>query len=362
MNALSLASIILAITLSACVVLLLIRKAGQLGLVQVPGARSSHVRPTPTGGGTGIVAGTIAAGLLLLKGTDHALQPASTLLFCGLAMAAIGLIDDRWPLSPRLRLPAQALLVAAAIWATGGAAALAGEAGTVAAALLAVLLLVGGVWWINLFNFMDGIDGIAGQQAATMMASAMTIALLTTDGAGQSWLWWYMAALAAATLGFLAFNLPPARIFMGDAGSLFLGFSIAAIAMASLAAGWVSLPQWLLLAVLFAADATVTLIVRFLRREQLTEGHRSHAYQRLSRRFGGARPVTLAAAGLNMLVLLPLALLAGHGVIGWVIVVCVYALAATGALVAGAGLPDDQPASLGAYRRLLGRPPVGERR
>ncbi|MBT9372700.1 glycosyl transferase [Rhizobium sp. CSW-27] len=345
----------LAAATSALVVFLLIRKARQLGLVQAPEARSSHVRPTPTGGGVGIVAGTVLAGLLLPGGV----ATAPALLLCGTAMAAIGLIDDRTPLPARFRLPGQILIVALGIAATGGGTALAGNAGPAGLAVAALLLLLGGVWWVNLFNFMDGIDGIAGQQAVTMMASAMLIAALADPAAAASWLWWYMAGLAAAALGFLAFNFPPARIFMGDAGSTFLGFSIAAIAMASLAAGWLSLPQWLLLATLFAADATVTLGIRFLRRQRLTEAHRSHAYQRLSRRLGGARPVTLGAAALNVCVLMPLAALAGHGMLGWLIVIVVYAAAALGALCAGAGLSDDQPASLALYRRLLARPKTG---
>lgn len=345
----------LAAAISAVVVFVLIRKARQLGLVQAPEARSSHVRPTPTGGGVGIVAGTVLAGLLLPGG--GATAPA--LLLGGMAMAAIGLIDDRTPLPARIRLPGQTLIVALGIAATGGATALAGSGGPVGLAAAALLLLAGGVWWVNLFNFMDGIDGIAGQQAVTMMASAMLIAALADPVAAEDWLWWYMAALATATLGFLVFNFPPARIFMGDAGSTFLGFSIAAIAMASLAAGWLTLPQWLVLATLFAADATATLLIRFLRRQRLTEAHRSHAYQRLSRRLGGAKPVTLGAAGFNVCVLMPLAVLAGHGLLGWLIVTIVYAAAALGALCAGAGLADDQPASMARYRRLLARPKTG---
>lgn len=339
-----------AIVSGLCVFLIII-KARDLGLVQAPVARSSHVRPTPTGGGIGIVAGTLLAGALM-PGSDAA---AFWILLLGAAMALLGLFDDWRPLAARVRMPVQAAIVVLAIWVTDGTAALAGEQGALLQLGAGLLLLFGGLWWINLFNFMDGIDGIAGQQAVTMMVSAMVIAALTTSEATGSWTWWLMAATAISTAAFLLFNFPPARIFMGDAGSTFLGFIIVAIAMISLHAGWLSLPQWLILSVLFASDATVTLVIRYLRGENIAEAHRSHAYQRLARRFGGARPVTISAFCLNLFVILPLALLVGEGGFGWLAVLLVYLVAAGAALSAGAGLPDSETASIVSYRRLLKR-------
>ena len=259
-----------AAVLSCACVFVLIRRAAQLGLVQAPEARSSHVRPTPTGGGIGIVAGALVAGLSL-PGTDGI---SFLILALGLVIALVGLIDDRRPLPARVRLPVQALVVAALLWSTGAAGALAGGLPPVFHLGAAVLLLIGVLWWINLFNFMDGIDGIAGQQAILMLLSAMLIAFGTVPGVTGGWTWWMMAATAAATFGFLVFNWPPARIFMGDAGSTFLGFTLFASAMLSLVAGWLSLPQWLVLAALFAGDATVTLLVRLLRGENVAQAHR----------------------------------------------------------------------------------------
>ncbi|MBP2551257.1 Fuc2NAc and GlcNAc transferase [Neorhizobium galegae] len=336
---------------SAICVFVIIAKARDLGLMQAPVARSSHVRPTPTGGGIGIVAGTLLAGLLLPGGSGQTLS----LLLLGALLAALGLFDDWRPLPARVRLPVQALIVLLAIWITGGTAAIAGDSGAVVQLGAGLLLLLGGLWWVNLFNFMDGIDGIAGQQTVMMMISAMAIAALGTPAALESWTWWLMAATASATAAFLLFNLPPARIFMGDAGSTFLGFVIVAIAMKSLVAGWLSLPQWLILSALFASDATVTLIIRYLRGENIAEAHRSHAYQRLARRFGGARPVTLSAFGLNLLVILPLALLARDTGFGLLAVLLVYLATAALALLAGAGLPDHETAGIATYRRLLKR-------
>ncbi|MCO5734575.1 glycosyltransferase family 4 protein [Rhizobium sp. SSA_523] len=333
---------------SAGLVRLIIYKAHHLGLVQAPVARSSHKIPTPTGGGCGIVIGSLLAGLLL-PGLD---QTSLILLMLGFIIALVGLIDDWRPLSARTRLPVQALVTGLCIWTSHATLILASPASVILTALSFLFLLLAGLWWINLFNFMDGIDGLAGQQAMMMMLSAMLIAALTAPDATGTWIWGMMAALAAATFGFLLFNWPPARIFMGDAGSTFLGFFILVVALSTLVLGWLSLPQWLLLAALFATDASVTLFVRILKGEKASEAHRSHAYQRLSRRLGGARPVTCAALAINALVLLPVAVfLPGDGR-DWLIVFLVYIALAGLALGAGAGLADKQAASLQAYRHL----------
>lgn len=336
---------------SGFIVFLIIRFAEALKLVQVPIARSSHVKPTPTGGGIGIViAATIFA--LFLPSDEYiaVLIPA-----LGLMIAVVGLIDDRHPLPAKVRLPIQASVVTLALITTNATVALAGEADLFLHILAGLVLIVGGVWWINLFNFMDGIDGIAGQQAIMMLGSAMTISFHTHPEAITSWSWWMTAVVAASTFGFLVFNWPPARIFMGDAGSTFLGFIIVALAFISLAVGWMSVQQWLLLAVLFASDATVTLIIRFLGRDKLSQAHRSHAYQRLSRRFGGAKPVSTCAWLINLLLVLPLALCLPEGLAGTGIVILAYGLAAGVILWVGAGLPDATNSSISNYRARLVR-------
>lgn len=335
--------------ISALFVFLIIRKADRLGLVQAPVARSSHVRPTPTGGGIGIVAGALVAGLMLPGGGSLSL----ILLLLGFVIALTGLIDDWRPLSARVRLPVQALAIGVAIWVTGAVQIFAPDGGLLLSAIGVLVLLLAGVWWINLFNFMDGIDGIASQQAVVMMVSAMIACSIGSPDAAGTWIWWMMGAVAVASLGFLLFNWPPARIFMGDAGSTFLGFILFAAALVTMTEGWLSLPQWLLFAALFASDATVTLLVRILRGENPAEAHRSHAYQRLSRRFGGARPVTLTALLVNALILLPIALLVPAGWTAWAVTVFVYAILVCIILWAGAGLADQEKASFTAYRRLL---------
>jgi Fuc2NAc and GlcNAc transferase len=164
-------------------------------------------------------------------------------------------------------------------------------------------------WFLNLFNFMDGIDGIAGVQALSMSVTAALLLLLVT-GSERSAL--PLVMLACATAGFLAWNWPPARIFMGDVGSGYLGYALGALAMWTVAQGWLTPWAWLILGGAFLADATVTLFVRARSRVAVAEAHRSHAYQRLSRHLGSHKLVTLGFAAINVFWLGPWALVATY--------------------------------------------------
>jgi Fuc2NAc and GlcNAc transferase len=161
------------------------------------------------------------------------------------------------------------------------------------------------VWLLNLYNFMDGIDGIAGTECLTVCAGGVALAALQQRWDGTMLV---PAILGAAALGFLIWNVPPARIFMGDAGSGFLGMMLGVLALdaAHLAPG--SLWCWLILLAVFTTDATVTLVRRVLRGARPHEAHRTHAYQHASRQFRGHRPVIIAVATLNIGWLFPLAL------------------------------------------------------
>jgi Fuc2NAc and GlcNAc transferase len=272
------------------------RMAPRLGLVAVPNARSSHQRPTPHGGGLGLVlAGTLAGGWL-------AWQSGMTLLGEVLALAAVlalvGLRDDLHPMPARVRFAVQAAVCT-------GLLGLLGLAGAPLFLLLTALLA--GLWWVNLFNFMDGIDGLAAAQALFMLAAA---ALLSAWGHPERLpqpLWVMMPCLAAAAAGFLLINWPPAKIFMGDVGSTWIAFMIFALALLSILAGWLHAFTWLILGCGFIVDASVTLGVRILTGQRWTEAHRSHAYQRLARRWQSHGRVTLGMAAFNLLWLMPLA-------------------------------------------------------
>jgi Fuc2NAc and GlcNAc transferase len=315
---------------SAGVVWLVVRHAARLGLVQAPNARSSHAYPTPTGGGIGIVVGA-AVGCLLLISTD--IGVLSVTAAAALCLAGLGLWDDLKPLPALFRLLAQFVIVGIAVlW-------LAPRLGWPPPALAAALVVL--VGWINLFNFMDGIDGLAGSEAMFLLLAPALVAAaggVVTSGP----LLWAAVAAAAAVLGFLAFNWQPAKIFMGDVGSVFLGALTGGLALAELAAGWLSPWQMLILFACFLADGVLTLARRAAQGERVWEAHRRHAYQHLSRRYGSHRRVVLGVLALDLVWLLPLAMVAGWSPPAGAVALTVIAylpLVAI-AVIAGAGRPE----------------------
>lgn len=324
------------------------RHAETLRLVQIPNHRSSHVRPTPTGGGLGIVvAGSMAGlGLVLFFGWII----GGVVLGLAAVLAAVGLRDDVAHLPTRVRFGVQVVVCAGGLIALGDLPALALSGGLefqVTGWALFGLLLLAGVWWINLFNFMDGIDGIAGMQAVFMLLAGAVMAVWAVPEAVHSPIWMWMLCVAAATVGFLLLNWPPAKIFMGDVGSTWLAFMVFVLALLSVQAGWLSYAVWLVLAAVFVTDATVTLLTRMLRGERWYEAHRSHAYQRLSRRWQGGRKaghrsVTLLVAAVNGLWLAPWA----WACVRWpdwslAFVMAAYAPIVSAALWLGAGKADQ---------------------
>jgi Fuc2NAc and GlcNAc transferase len=317
------------------------RNARRLGVIQAPNERSSHTIPTPSGGGVGIVfGGTIACASAIAPSP----WPLGLGLEIALAIAAIGFVDDRRPLPARYRLFAQLVLVAIALGVCVPLDALTAQVGLpLPAALVATLALIVAIYWINLFNFMDGIDGIAGSQAIFMCCAAALLAYLHLPSVTSEPPFWMLLGVAAATFGFLLLNWPPAKIFMGDAGSTYLGFMLVFLGLLTIAAGSVSLAQWAILAAAFAADATVTLARRLARRERVFEAHRRHAYQHLSRRWGSHRPVTLTFIAVNVIWLLPLAWLAGVPGWAWPAAIVAYLPLIGLAFYFGAGSPE-QPA------------------
>jgi Fuc2NAc and GlcNAc transferase len=160
---------------------------------------------------------------------------------------------------------------------------------------------------MNLFNFMDGIDGIAATEATFVSWGG---ALLASMAAVSSEVRWAAVLLGAACLGFLRWNWPPARIFMGDVGSGYLGYVIAVLAVAATRENPAALWIWLILGGVFFVDATVTLLRRLLRGDRIYEAHRSHAYQWLARRWESHAKVTWAVLTVNVLWLLPCAVFA----------------------------------------------------
>jgi len=158
------------------------------------------------------------------------------------------------------------------------------------------------VWLLNLYNFMDGIDGIAAIEAVTVVGSASFLLFLDDTDVSL----YPLLALISAVLGFLFWNWPPAKIFMGDVGSAFIGILIGGFSLITANNGSLDFSIWLILLAVFITDATYTLLIRLFRGEKVYEAHRSHAYQFLSRQYGH-KAVTTGVLMINVFWLLPLA-------------------------------------------------------
>lgn len=244
-----------------------------------PNARSLHVTPTPRIGGLGIMAGMAVASLWL---GDISALPVT---LGALGLTAVSLVDDARGLSVRLRFLAHFIAAVGCLLALGvtGWGLLAGTLGM--------------VWMTNLYNFMDGSDGLAGGMAVIGFG---VLALAAWLG-GAPELAALCAAIAAAALAFLRFNFPPARLFMGDAGSIPLGFMAAALGIyGALQNAW-PWPLPLLVFSPFIVDASVTLIRRALRGEKVWQAHRSHYYQRIVLLGATHKQLALSAYGLMLL-------------------------------------------------------------
>ena len=232
-----------------------------------PNERSLHTVPTPRVGGLGVMAGALPVAALF---ADDAL---AVLLACAALLTVVSCIDDWKSLPIEVRLPAHFVAAAIAILAIASPDARHSDLGAFEVTLAIVVL----AWMTNLFNFMDGADGLAGGMAAIGF-SALALA---ASAAGAMPLALAAAAIAAASVGFLAHNFPPARVFLGDAGSVPLGFLAGALGLYGTLAGAWPLSFPLLVFSPFIADASVTLMRRVLRGEPFWRAHRSHYYQRL---------------------------------------------------------------------------------
>jgi len=271
-------------------------------LLDHPNARSSHTHPTPTGGGAAIALSFfLAVGALHYWGMLNG-DASWALLGGGVLVVFIGAWDDITPIVAKWRLLAHLLAALWAVYCIGAPVSLNLGIYTLELGWIAYPFWVLAVMWLtNLYNFMDGIDGLAGTQA------------ITAGLAGGVLLWWLNApglagaslALAAASGGFLIWNWPRARIFMGDAGSGMLGFSFAVLALAGERGHAMPAAVWVILLALFILDASYTLLARLLRGEAWYHAHRSHAYQRLVQAGIPHRRVTLWALLINVVVLWP---------------------------------------------------------
>lgn len=294
-------------------------------VLDIPNERSSHTIPTPRGGGAAVVIVFLAA-LCLLWASDF-ISTRSLLAFgCGGGLVSVvGFLDDHGHIAARWRLLIHAISAMLIVTVLGGFPEVIildfelniAELGYVLGALYLV-------WMLNLYNFMDGIDGLASVEAISVCIGSTLCSLIINQWeVRESSILPFI--LAGSVSGFLVWNYPPAKIFMGDACSGFLGLVIGGL---SLQAAWENSDMlwcWLILLALFITDATVTLLRRLLRGDKVYEAHRSHAYQFASRYFGAHKPVTIAFLFINICWLLPISLCVAMGMLdGFIAVLIAY--------------------------------------
>ena len=270
-------------------------------MLDVPNARSSHTRPTPRGGGLGIVIGVLvgAWSLFLFRIISMPIREIAALTLCGGIVALIGWLDDIHRLPYRIRLIVQAITSTIIISAVGYYHTITvlfiGDIHLPLIGILFTFLWIVGL--TNAYNFMDGIDGIAGGQALIAGLGWAIVGYVS----GVTFVCLIGVLLAATSLGFLFHNWPPARIFMGDVGSAFIGFILAVL---PIMAGQRD-PRIMIAGVLlvwpFIFDTSFTLARRMIRKENIFEAHRSHIYQRLVIAGYSHRFVTLIYMGLALI-------------------------------------------------------------
>lgn len=277
-------------------------------IIDTPNERSSHSIPTPRGGGLAIVM-IFYLSLFIFYGLDYIETSVFYALLGLMAIALIGFMDDHGHIPARYRLLVHFSVAGWCIYWSGTVApdfALIHPLWRWGVVFFTLFYLV---WLLNLFNFMDGIDGIASVEAITVLASAALLIHLQAD---QSLLTHGLVLLLITVMGtiagFLLWNWPPAKIFMGDVGSAFMGILLGVFSLISINMGLMSFTAWLILLAVFITDASLTLLVRLISKEKVYQAHRSHAYQHLSMQYGHKK-VTAGVLAINTLWLFPLAVL-----------------------------------------------------
>ena len=322
---------------SAFITRQLVMNSHRFSQMDIPNERSSHFTPTPRGGGLSFVATSIVGFLLLTL--NSTIDRADLLALCcaGIIVAIAGHLDDRQKISgATIRLGFHALGSIIHIVGIGFPSQISLFDRTIdtgiIGSILGVLYLV---WLLNLFNFMDGTDGIAAIEAIFVCIAGAILnyhVLSDINFSAPS------IILATSTFGFLLYNWSPAKIFMGDVGSGYLGMVIGGLSLMAAKQQHELLWVWIILLAVFVSDATVTLIRRLLRKQKPHVAHRSHAYQHLAIRFNSHSKVALIVLSINVVWLLPIAsLVANKQLAGTTGVVVAYIPLLLAALILNAG-------------------------
>lgn len=309
-----------------------------------PNARSSHTVPTPRGGGLAVIGVGLPLGMAVAALAGAPVWSLGALFAAAAVLALVSLRDDVRPIPPGPRFAIQVVTVLAGLWALMPLAPANLTGSLLAGATVAAA--IGWLWFINLYNFMDGIDGIAVVETVSICLGVATIDLagrwlaidvVAVGGAGQPWLWAPALVLAAASMGFAPWNWAPARIFLGDVGSIPLGYLLGGLLLILALQGAV-LPA-LILPAYYLADASLTIGQRLLHGEKPWQPHKEHFYQKAVQAGLSHAAVASRVALCNLILVgCSLAALAGWSVIAVAVAaVCVAALLASFARVSIAG-------------------------
>lgn len=286
-------------------------------LMDIPNERSSHEVPTPRGGGVAIALVLTVFFTALSFVEPDIQQSLLAIIFACAGICLVGLVDDHRHVSARWRLLVHFSGISLALVMMGGVPPIEVYDVSVEAGFIgSVLIVTGLVWLLNLFNFMDGIDGIASVETIT---SGLALAFLSWMVVPDSMIWVPPLFMACSVLGFLIWNFPPAKIFMGDAGSGFIGALLGLLAVHAAWESPVLLWCWVIMLAVFVVDASVTLARRLIALEPVYKPHRSHAYQNASRLYRSHLPVTLGVAGINVVFLFPIAFSVATGLVEGVV-------------------------------------------
>jgi len=311
--------------------------ARKLATIDIPNERSSHSAPTPRGGGIAFVLTSVLGFITIAILTSQFGVELLGLSVAGGLVATVGQLDDRKRISgATVRLFAHSVAATILVVAIGLPDSISFFNQSIEAGLVIHLIIgIALVWLLNLFNFMDGTDGIAASEATFVALTGALLTIVMTSTSDQSAAGF---ALAASVLGFLVYNWSPAKIFMGDVGSGFLGITIGGLALLSTQQDAVLLWVWIILLGVFVTDATITLLRRLARKQKPHVAHRSHAYQHLALRYQSHSKVAIGMLAINVLWLLPIAFLVADGrLIGTTGVLIAYVPLVIAAVLLGSG-------------------------
>jgi Fuc2NAc and GlcNAc transferase len=258
-----------------CTILLfiLIKTAKYTGLIDVPNTRSSHNKATPTGGGAALASVVLFANFDVFKTCPE-------FLIGGLLISVIGLIDDIRSLPVLPRLLTQFIAVSLIIYFLPAYNPIKG----IPITIVKIVLIFSGIWFINLYNFMDGIDGLAGGYSN---AASVGFLFCVSNGLPvEAWNIEIYKQIIYTTIPFLIFNWSPSKIFLGDIGSTFLGFTFFSLGARGLIHGNYLMYSFIIIMSFFWIDATVTLVRRFLLKKKVFSAHKEHAFQKAAAKYG----------------------------------------------------------------------------